>query len=354
MTERDSTYELRHEVAVVLFGSYAGQSYSSPEIHDRSGGRTTDTLVRRVQRLSRARALGCPVCACPLVKRFGEVNRWHFAEAPWASPDDREGHASHEPESAAHRGAKKALARALREILGPTWEVRMEASLETRQRADVLALHTSGTRVAFEVQLAPISPDTWRRRHDQYARIGVSDYWFMGAADLRRTRHTLADLLAAANGQRLMYISGEEAEVVEKVCEDPAVRPGESEMSPPYRTVVYAADKLQLSSEGALSTPADAEQSERMAVLEQRLAARGYTARSPSASPRSRIASEEPSWAMYGQRGDEGDRAPQPIPTQPSERALKEAPAWALRMQRERTRIARRMAVEEADARADQ
>lgn len=345
MTERDPTYELRHEVAVVLFGSYAGQTYSAPQIHDRSGGRTTDPLVKRVQRLSRARALGCPVCACPLVKRFGEVNRWHFAEAPWASPEDRAGHASHEPESAAHREAKKALARALRKTLGSTWDVWMEASLESGQRADVLVLHASGTRVAFEVQLAPISPDTWRRRHDQYARIGVPDYWLMGAADLHRTRHTLANLLAAANGQRLMYISGEEAEVSEKVCEDPTVRPGESGMTPPYQTVAYSADDLRLSSEGALSTPADAQQSERIAALQRRLATKYSTSRSPSARRDSEIASEAPPSGTYGQRWDEGERSPQPIPAQPSEQAVREAPAWALRMQRERTRIARLMAV---------
>ena len=200
--------------------------------------------------------------------------------------------------------------------------------------------------MAFEVQLAPISPPALRRRRARYASIGVRNYWLMGETDLHRSRHALAGLLARADGQRLVYVGGPGAEATEKICWDPAVRPGASAMAPPYLTVVYGLDRLRLATDGRLSTPADAEWERRMAALER--------ARAAALLPRPSTPGNGTRWPRTGvshdvlgkERG--GAHAPQPIPADLSERAIEEAPAWAIKMHQHRTRLARRMADEDA------
>jgi hypothetical protein len=341
MGRRAAAYGLRHEVAVVLSGAYAGQAFNAPELYERCGGRSSDRLAKRIERLSNARVLGCPVCGCPLEKRFGEINRWHFAEARWASTKSREDHASHEPESAAHRAAKEQLAWALRRSLYSPWEVRTEARLESRQRVDVLALHDSGTRVAFEVQLAPLAPACWRHRHEEYQRIGVRDYWFMGAADLHRSRHALADLLADAEDQRLLYIGGESSEATEIICRDAALRPGGAGMRPPYLAVRYDLGCLTLTTSGTLLTPADGEHGRLRRAAGQR-----HSEELPPRIEPERLRD----LARSGASRKQGIKyaTPQPQPQALSSRALEEASPWAVRMQEQRRRIARRMSLEDS------
>lgn len=67
-------------MAVVVCGPLGDQSFCAPEIHERCGGRSSNRLVKQVERLLGARAVRCPICNCPLEKKFGEKNWWHFAK----------------------------------------------------------------------------------------------------------------------------------------------------------------------------------------------------------------------------------------------------------------------------------
>jgi competence protein CoiA len=49
---------------------------------------------------------------------------------------------------------------------------------ETNQRADVIVIHPSGERWAFEFQCSSISETIWRERH-VYKAAGVKDFWIL-------------------------------------------------------------------------------------------------------------------------------------------------------------------------------
>src|SRR5690606_7196799 len=50
---------------------------------------------------------------------------------------------------------------------------------ETGQFADVLCTTTEGRRIAFEVQVSPLSVSDWKRRAELYASAGVADVWLL-------------------------------------------------------------------------------------------------------------------------------------------------------------------------------
>lgn len=123
-------------------------------------------------------------------------------------------------------------------------------------------------------------------------------------------------------------------------------------MIPPFRTVTYGLEELRLSSEGTLSTPADADQEQRQDTL-RALAHRvrkqdGARVAGASLWARGGAASEPASRERSG-----GPRPPRPMPAEISEQALRTAPGWAIEMHRKRQRIARRMAIEEAAKRSE-
>jgi hypothetical protein len=89
-------------------------------------------------------------------------------------------------ETAQHRYLKGALAEIVRSQSG--WEATIEAASgdadQSDWRADVLAVRTTtGRRVAFEVQLAPMTAAVGAERAAQYAADGVESVWL---CDLRR------------------------------------------------------------------------------------------------------------------------------------------------------------------------
>ncbi|HZT41272.1 MAG TPA: competence protein CoiA family protein [Chthonomonadaceae bacterium] len=146
-------------------------------------GRETPEELRR---LSDARALTCPGCGAPVVLHAGTVRAHHFAHLPGAVctlPQT-------EPETEEHRAGKLLIARWLRERL-PEAEIVVEATIpETNQRADVLAILSTGgrkpRRVALEYQCADLSAREWRRRHRLYREAGIEDLWLLGGSRLIR------------------------------------------------------------------------------------------------------------------------------------------------------------------------
>lgn len=216
---------LRHEVALL---SPDDEEIRAPALYEECAGDPKHLRARAVIAASRAGRLRCPVCGSAVERVFpagdpggspereddaGGGRRWHFRRRRG------EGECDHEGESVAHRETKTALFGALGRVLPREagWEVFLERRLENGRRPDVLAVHASGTRVAFEVQYAAISRADWRARRDDYASLGIPDYWLLGAETrYGRTRDDLRSALREEPGQRVLWVGrfgGETAEI---------------------------------------------------------------------------------------------------------------------------------------------
>ncbi|WP_119068739.1 competence protein CoiA [Rubrobacter indicoceani] len=192
---------LKHEVALLR-----GEEVLAPALEELCGGDGLHPEAQRIADASRSRLLRCAVCGAAVKKVFGSSKRWHFALFPNAVPCD------HENETVEHRESKLALYRALRNRLADDWSVHLERRLENGRRPDVLAVNENGVRVAFEVQYADLSKSEWCKRHEDYAKLGIRDVWLLGHVrepDERNwliKRDALASVLAATEGQRIVYI----------------------------------------------------------------------------------------------------------------------------------------------------
>lgn len=226
---------LKHEVALLSHpGDRGDEEVRAPELQAECAGDPGHPKARGVIAASVAGRLRCPVCGSVVQRVFpggdpGKApgrrpgsepgrdagiagddsgaeppRRWHFRRRRG------EGECDHEGETVAHREAKTALARALGETLPEGWVVLLEERLENGRRPDVLAVHRDGAseaRVAFEVQYARISRAHWRARRDDYAALGVPDYWLLGAETRwGRSRDDLRKALAGEPGQRVLYV----------------------------------------------------------------------------------------------------------------------------------------------------
>lgn len=133
-------------------------------------GETDEAIIRR---LSPTGVLRCPHCGSIVHYRHGKVRAPYFYHK--ADPcEDRYG----EPDGPAHQAMKRVMLAWLRRQPGVT-SADMEVTLETRQRADVLATCANGQRVAVEVQRSPLSDAGWEERHDLYASVQVRDLWLL-------------------------------------------------------------------------------------------------------------------------------------------------------------------------------
>lgn len=92
----------------------------------------------------------------------------------------RHGNASaHGPESYFHVLGKELVKQwALRHYPGA--RVQKEAQVECGRRADVLVTLEDGSRFAFEVQYAALSPVEALQRHHGYRAVGIHDVWLLG------------------------------------------------------------------------------------------------------------------------------------------------------------------------------
>lgn len=234
----------------------------APELEERCGGDSSKLEARRIAAASRRRLLKCIVCGATVKKVFGTRKRWHFALFPGGTPCD------HENETLEHRESKLALFRALQQSLPRGWTMLLEERLTTGRRPDVLAIHESGAKVAFEVQYADLSAQDWRERHEDYVMLGIRDVWLLGHVREGRRRDALADVLAQAEGQRIAYIgrrAGEqEVKIKEAVFSErssrgiPYKRPGSfSSDAPVAEWVEYGPARIRLLNDGAPRTPAD-------------------------------------------------------------------------------------------------
>lgn len=99
----------------------------------------------------------------------------------------------------------------------PTATVTREALLpDGTRRADVLAVNPDGDAVTVEIQYSAITPDTWRARHDDYARHSILDVWLWGhrgrnfhPTGINLVQPTPAQLATVDAGLPLLFINPE-------------------------------------------------------------------------------------------------------------------------------------------------
>ena len=130
---------------------------------------------------ARAGHLVCPLGDC-LDNRFivygGTRRRHHFKH--------RSGAGHHAPESIAHHTAKHLIARWLRQVYPGAQVFPDTQEVETGQRPDVLLVLEDGFRVAYEVQFASLTADTWQARRDRYATENITNVWLFGGKNYDR------------------------------------------------------------------------------------------------------------------------------------------------------------------------
>lgn len=165
--------------------------------------------VEQVRRLGRERALVCPGCNEPVHLRAPVQRVWHFAHYPSGRPCFLRDDADYNPETPAHRWAKAALAQWLSGRLGsegPLFgraQVVVEGRIpETGQFADVLCTTAGGQRIAFEVQVSPLSQADWKKRAGSYASLGIHDVWLLCGPRWTQARSRLGQLEAAILRER--------------------------------------------------------------------------------------------------------------------------------------------------------
>jgi competence protein CoiA len=110
----------------------------------------------------------CPVCEDPAILRKGLVQIHHFAHKGGTACAYGRG------ESDEHRHCKREIFESLRTFSNVT-EVRLENPLG-EVRPDVSAV-IGGVRVAIEVQLSSLQPETIVYRTEAYARLGIPVLW---------------------------------------------------------------------------------------------------------------------------------------------------------------------------------
>lgn len=176
--------------------------------------------------------LVCPIPDCPeprISTRAGS-RRDHFFHVARAG-------VRHAPESWLHYTGKHLLGWWLR-VRHPEASVRIDdLAVDSGQRPDVLAAFPDGRRVAFEVQYAPITAESWQQRHDGYAAQGIADIWVFGhtGAHFRPARGDLSEgrvrlnpahLALEAAGLSLHWINPDERAIATRRRASDSLWPG--------------------------------------------------------------------------------------------------------------------------------
>lgn len=155
-------------------------------------------------------------CPAPALRAVSRANRRDgFSHGARAG--------GHSPESLNHRQGKAVVAAWLRERY-PDATVVEEVVSDTQRSnvADVMLLHPSGRRVAFEVQYAALSVEEWRERHESYARQRIIDVWLWGHTRIRKSLseyaagpYRLNDVQdeVRASGSRVTFLNPETAQI---------------------------------------------------------------------------------------------------------------------------------------------
>lgn len=125
---------------------------------------------------SKLNEMFCPECLEPVKFRAGTrtPHFYHFRSCLNPNPYT-------EPESETHLNGKFAIYSWLKSLY-PNSEVSLECYIpETKQRSDVMLIHSSGERWAFEFQCAKITGLVWKERHELYKQADIKDFWILNS-----------------------------------------------------------------------------------------------------------------------------------------------------------------------------
>jgi len=135
-----------------------------------------------IAHLNRRARYTCFTCKKDVVFKNGARKKAHFAHVG-------EEKRNWQPESAAHRLVKEALARWLREHHVP---VEVERRFIDIDRIADVYFEFQGRRYVFEVQKSPMSDLEFKQRIDDYEQIGITVVWvFLGAVTQKKNCYRL-------------------------------------------------------------------------------------------------------------------------------------------------------------------
>lgn len=131
----------------------------------------------------------CQNCGQPLFIREAHLRKGYLVRAHAVHMGPCDGKYEPCPQSLEHLWAKAYLAQVLKQEYErrgskPQIDVEMPIDMDWRPRGrivDVLVTWPMGWRVAYEIQLASITPQELQDRTNDYARSGIDVVWLMGA-----------------------------------------------------------------------------------------------------------------------------------------------------------------------------
>lgn len=130
--------------------------------------------------MGKCHVLTCPDCSSPVRFRSGTKIPHFYHQTACTNPNPYS-----EPESKEHRAGKLTLYNWLKELY-PSSRVELEYFVfATKQRSDVMLIHSDGKMVALEFQCSKITGQLWRERHDLYISAGIQDIWILNSEILR-------------------------------------------------------------------------------------------------------------------------------------------------------------------------
>jgi hypothetical protein len=165
----------------VLHGDQPVHSWEYNSLDDWQALRSDSTLVRHLR---------FPCCASPVVLKVSSTEMPFFAHAPGQACSQSVD--TERRESPEHQALKYAVAYHLANI--PGWTVGTEQLAPDRTwRADVLATHADGRKLAVEPQLSRQSANAFRHRSNRYLEAGIMPAWITTGlpteVEMRRVAH---------------------------------------------------------------------------------------------------------------------------------------------------------------------
>lgn len=147
--------------------------------HRESGERVDITQIQSPRIALEKGKYICQLCGQDFIIKAGLIKAAHFAHRNACESDWK----SH-PESHDHLTAKREIAEYLR--IRPDYnakEVVIELEvpiLEIKRQADILTTFSTGWCIAHEIQLSVITIEELMERTDDYGKLGIEVYWWLG------------------------------------------------------------------------------------------------------------------------------------------------------------------------------
>ena len=157
-------------------------------IHKETGKRVDITDIKQPKLKIKSGDCLCQLCSEPLILKSGFIRATHFCHYKNCDSD----YISH-PESKEHLEGKRYLYDMLCKIYKPYFDtslIELEKKVpEAGRVADIMVTFPMGWRVAYELQISPITTKSLEERTNSYGKNGIDTIWiFGGKADTETNR----------------------------------------------------------------------------------------------------------------------------------------------------------------------